>query len=169
MAHEKPSIEECIKRKFSKSLHKKLRYERSYFDFHPEWKSLAVDAFIDSSGYKSNVSNYESGMLYSDLKRLLDLVNLGIFKYKDIKDKIPKNDLRVMAVMVAKYPGWATVEEIASYTSESDLRRISRYLKDPNRISYSVSEDKFKSEVNAVPGLLEALEKILVIHDVHNA
>lgn len=179
MAHKKTSIEECIRRKFAKSLYKQLRYKRSYFEHHPEWKFAAVDAFINSSGYQSSrldaSGSYtrkepsEPGMLYSDIKRLLELVDLGVFKYEDIKDKIPKTNLRVMVAMVIKYPGWMKVDEIASTISESNLEVLRFQLKSLEDKHYTMSENKYLTEMNSVPGLLESIKKVLIIHDIHES
>ena len=192
-SHRAPSIEECIEMKFSKALHKRLRKQINIFKSHPELKESAIDAFINSRGYFSKADNHLykcPGMTISDLRRLLDLVDRGVFTLDDIKDRIPKNDFRVMIEFGNRLPGWTNFHEIISVLNESNIWWIRKVLFSAQKIkeihseqssfrhisdleaSYYVldsAERRTLEQIDSIPGLRQDLEDFLKMAEVHES
>jgi hypothetical protein len=185
--HKPPSIKECIERKFSKALHRHLRKSPDYLKSHPEMKLSAIDAFINSRGYLVIIDNIEPGITATDLMRLLDLVERGVFILDEIKDKIPKNNFRIMITMESVLPGWTNSAEIISVLNPFDIRVLRRVLFYTDDLIKILSQQTHKhisdiqatanilnngeirllEQINNTPGLRKAFEEFLKITEVH--
>jgi hypothetical protein len=189
--HQPPSTEKCIEKKFSKALYKRLRKQTEFFKLHPELKSSAIDAFINSNGYQANKKpGYtEPGITITDLMRLLDLVERGVFTLDEIKDKVPKTDFRIMITMESILPGWTSPAEIVSILDESNIGWLRRVLFYTDNLIEMLSQHEFKhlnsvqaaanildsgevrtlEQINSIPGLRRAFEEFLKITEIHES
>lgn len=168
------TIERSIELRHAGVVHKFLKRNPSFLRERPDLRAPAVRAFFSSHGgltaYAGTVE-----LTQTDLYRLLDLVKRGVLEMADFEADIPRKDHRILLIMCARSPGWATADEVVAAAKTHDLLRKNTDGLRQLRVDISNERPVTDFEKDAAralaadPGLRDGIERALLAESVMTA